>query len=162
MLAALPPLGGSPLLADISVEVIFFLVATIIALVNKLYEKSRQVRAKSKKQQRAKEGRERLEFVRAGAEVVEAPVEPKAPEPQSIVVRPMRERKVRPPRRTTRTIVPVAAPPMRRHVRTSAAESASNLAERLRRDRNALREAVLLREILGPPVAMRGYRFPRR
>lgn len=148
------------MLADISVEVVFFLVAAIIALINKLYEKSRELRARSQQQMRANEGRQRLDLVRVGAEVVEAPPQPKPIALQSIAVRPPREPQPRPPRRTRRVAAVVAVAPSPAPAGQSPLPA--TFVQRLRADPAALREAVVLREVLGPPVAMRGFRFPRR
>ena len=146
------------LVADINVEVIFFLVAAVIALINKLYEKSKQLRERAIKQQHQRETRDRLDLVRAGAEVVEAPPLEEKPR-AAIAVRPAREPRVRPPRRTRRvtTVVP-SAPPKVEH----APRMDTSFVRRLRRDPKALKEAIILREVLGPPVAYRGFRFPRR
>jgi len=150
-----------PLFADVSIDVIFFLVAAVIALVHKLYEKSKALRESSERKMRARERREHLDLVRTGGEVTEAPrpVEPR-PGP-AIVVRPLRDRASRPPPRTERAPV-VVTPARRRRPQVATQAPAPGLLARLGRDPDALREAVLLREVLGPPVAMRGFRFPRR
>ncbi|MHC4451852.1 MAG: hypothetical protein ACYS0E_17230, partial [Planctomycetota bacterium] len=72
-------------------------------------------------------------------------------------VRPRRETPVRPPRRTRR-VVTAAAPATVHH----APRVDTHFVQRLVRNPQALREAIMLREILAPPVAMRGFRFPRR
>ena len=66
-------------------EIVFFLVAAIIALISKLVERSKSIRAKSLREQAKREKRERLELIRVGAEVAEAP--PPPPSPQLVPVR---------------------------------------------------------------------------
>jgi len=153
-------MGGFPLLGDISVEVIFFLVAAIIALINKLYEKTQEIRKKSQAQMRARD-RDQLDLVRVGAEVAEAPPERPQPKPRTVAVRPPRKASVPPPRRTTRIVVPEVARLKRVRVKRPRSK-VPRFVTRIRRDPEAMREAVVLREVLGRPVAMRGYRFPRR
>lgn len=151
------------------VEIIFFIVAAIIATISKLHEKSKQVRAKSLAQQRKQESRERLELIPGQAEPVEpAPIalpQPVAVTPalaptrtvQPAPLRPRREAPARPPRRTRRIVTAEAPATVHR-----APTLDTHFVQRLGRSPQALREAIMLREILGPPVAMRGFRFPRR
>ncbi|MHC4449028.1 MAG: hypothetical protein ACYS0E_02640 [Planctomycetota bacterium] len=145
------------------VEIIFFIVAAIIATISKLHEKSKRVREKSLAQQRKRESSERLELIPKRAEpVAPAPIAlPQALAPARTVptapVRPRREAPARPPRRTRR----VVTAPVRATVHRAPTVDVE-FVQRLGRSPQALREAIMLREILGPPVAMRGFRFPRR
>ena len=148
----------SALLAGLDIEVIFFLLMAVIALINKLYTKSKQIRLESQRQQEHREGRERLELVRVGAEVMEAPAPARKTRATPVAVRPPREAAGRPPRRTRRprgATAPVAS-------QADRTPAGTGVAARLRKSPVALREAIVLREILGPPVAMRTREFPRR
>ncbi|MHC4941213.1 MAG: hypothetical protein ACYTHK_19945 [Planctomycetota bacterium] len=136
-------------------EVAFFILMAIIAAIAKIREMSKQVRKKSIRKQVERAGKERLDLVRVGMEVVEAPPEPAKPKP--LPLRPLRETRVRPSRRTRRAVA-AAAPAVVEH----APKLDTSFVARLRNNPEALKEAIVLREVLGPPVAMRGYRFPRR
>lgn len=142
----------APLLADLDIQVIFFLVAAVIALINRLYEKSKELRAKAVQEQKRRESTQQIDLVREGTEVVLTPA-PEAKKPKPVAVRPPRPPADRPPRRTTRRRQPVVR---RRTPPVPTSDAASPIYTRLRNNPGALKEAIILREILGPPVSMRG------
>ncbi|MHC4549627.1 MAG: hypothetical protein ACYTEZ_12715 [Planctomycetota bacterium] len=147
-------------------EIILFLVAALIAIANRIVEAARSVRRKSLDEQRRRTGQEGVRF----EEPKPPPAVPTLPFPSPTV--PPRPPPSRPPRRRPpprlqlgreelapapdllrmAKPLPPAPPP---HARK---ERLRELVEMLRGDPSHLQDAILIREILGPPRAFRGGR----
>jgi hypothetical protein len=165
------------MLLAIDVDVIFFLLVAVIGLLNQVFQKTRKVRAESLRQQNLRESLDRTESPKA----LEGRREDR---PVSVrdVTRKLREQAKDKLREQAKDVelklggmlddLPIAPPPSRKRKRISIPraakappakkiaprESIAAAAKRLQGNPAALREAIVLREILGPPVAMRGAR----
>ena len=151
-------------------EIIFLLVAAVLAGASKLYEISRTVRKNSLERRKREERRTGVVFEEAPQRAGAPPPPPResftlplhAPAVAVEVALPRHSPTPPPPPPPLPPEFSQPAPGMRRVARRSRAghRPARSLVRQLRGNRRGLREAVLLREILGPPYALR--RAPRR
>ena len=164
------------MLLAIDVDVIFFLLVAVIGLLNQLFQKVRKVRAESVRQQKLRENSDRIESPReqeakresrphsmravmddikdaaedaAAALAGSAASPPPPPRSGDAAASPRKRRRIPLPLKAT-TKTPSAP------LFTSRASAGGALGIRLREDPSAFREAIVLREVLGPPVAHRG------
>ncbi|MHC4952749.1 MAG: hypothetical protein ACYTGZ_02575 [Planctomycetota bacterium] len=153
------------LLADIPLELIFFLVAAVITLITRAFEKSKKVRQESIRKQK-----KRTEATRMVLPGTETPPPMPPPLPSVVMAPPVTAPVVPPPPRRQRPVPPrtgrarprIPVRPAAAPVRKRQSKSALAVLDQLRGGRDALRSAIALREILGPPVSMRPRGFPRR
>jgi len=167
---------------DFPIELLFVLVAGVITLLNKVWEKTKKAREESIRQEKAREKREHVVF----QEVPGGVRKPAPPAPPRVdVVRkkrvaapkgvggathtgptgPQRQFQRKSPRPPHREAQPhsVAPKPVTAQVDEHYARRVIRVhpvVSRIRSNPNALRQAILLREIFGPPIAMRGVRRP--
>jgi len=156
----------APLLAEsrIPFEILFFLVAGAITLIGKLQEKAKKAREKIILEQQRQASRERMQFPTRQPTVVTPP----PPLPPVPVIR--RQKTVSAPVVMTpheHTRGPAAQRRKRRPVPTVPIEASPDAnyqrqvkrvhpaVRRLRANPDALRDAIVLREIFGPPVSLR-------
>ena len=130
-------------LDDIGIQLILVIVAGVIWAIGKVVTASQNLRHRTRMKMEQQEQRRKLQFEPRSEYTAAKP----AAEPPRPVRRPPRKKKRvvrrRVIRRTVRKAQPSATPP--------------NLLAMLR-NRRRLRDAIVLREILGPPKAMRGRR----
>jgi|GEM_PF-2672153 len=146
-------------------EILFFLIAGAITLIGKLNEKAKKTRQKVIREQQREDARERMAL---------PGVEPDVRQPETLppAMPDIRRRKsvsapvvmtphthnrgagAKPARRTRVPVPPLPnVPDAHYQIQTKSAHPA---VRRLRANPDALRDAVILREVLGPPVALRG------
>jgi len=165
-------------------EILFFLMAGVITLISKLAERAKKAREQTIREEKQGAAKERMVLPGMEPDVRQPP--PLAPSVPTVI----RRRHVSSPTISAPTISAptisaptVSAPPMHKrgtvsrrthrkrpppmpvpvrgdpHYRRQSVQM-HPVVRRLRGDRNALRDAILLREIFGPPVAMRGRHQP--
>jgi len=160
-------------------ELILFLVAGVITMISKLVEKAKKARAESVRQEKVRSGQDRMALPGVEADVRRPPPAPPPSVPQpSVVV--SREKTTHGPKGTggwqqqqknkKRGVVPgrtskrrIASAPVATRIDEHyviGKKQAHPIVARIRGNRMALREAILLREIFGPPVALRGRHRP--
>jgi hypothetical protein len=169
-------------------EILLFIVAAIIAIANRVVDAARKARRRAAEEQRRRDRAEgvRLEEAPRRPQVMPPPAPPVAPRPPPAVPpRPVPPPLPFPSPQVPPQMQP--APPPRRHpprLQLGPAEvqpppelwrvakplpsewgaarrmrlGVHPAAERLRKDPECLREAIILREVLGPPIAYRPLR----
>jgi len=153
----------------LSPEIIFLLIAAVLAGVSKIVEVSRQVRRSSLERRRREAERTAVVFEEAPRPKRASPPSP----PRRLVLplrpaAPMEVARLQPvpealpaePPPPPQDRRPVRNIPLAGRRRCTPHPPAVPFVKRLRSRPRALREAILLREILGPPYALR--RAPRR
>ena len=141
------------MLLAIDPDIIFFLLVAVIGLINQLYKKSKELREAAIRKQKRREGQDRL-VIEPSPEPAFAP-EPVAPvlppKPKTSRARSMLQERVTRRRKAEKKIA-------RRAPVKAATPTTGFTLDKLRGNPNALREAVILREILGPPISLRNSR----
>lgn len=150
--------------SDFPFQLILLILAGVIAALGKAWEGTRQVRDRTRRRIDAEKRREKVEFVTRDEEPrhIVAPqpgrVGVTAPPPIKMAVAPAPRPPRRPPRAKKKKKRKVVRRVIKRTIRHSAPapSPAPGVAAMLRSaQRTRIREAIVLREVLGPPLALR-------